>query len=142
MSMLDLKTAQDLVAAALAHATATGFKPLGVAVYDARGALKAFAAQDGTSLKRAEIAMAKAQGALAMGVGTRALGKQAAERPHFLAAASHVVGPFMPVAGGVLLKTADGILLGAVGVSGDTSDNDEAAAIAGAEAVGLVADGG
>ena len=142
MSTLDLKTAQDLTAAALAHASAKGFKPLAVAVLDSRGALKAFVAQDGTSLKRGEIAVAKASGAVAMGVGSRALGNQAAERPHFLAAASHLVGAFMPVAGGVLLKTADGILLGAVGVSGDTSDNDEAAAIAGAESVGLVADGG
>ena len=142
MSSLDLKTAEDLTAAALAHATASKFKPLAIAVLDSRGALKTFIAQDGTSLKRGEIAIAKASGALAMGVGSRALGKQAAERPHFLAAASHVVGPFMPVAGGVLVKTADGVLLGAVGVSGDTSDNDEAAAIAGAEAVGLVADGG
>ncbi len=142
MSSLDLKTAQDLVAAAVAHAAASKFKPLAIAVLDSRGALKAFIAQDGSSLRRGDIAMAKASGAVAMGVGSRALGNMAGERPHFLAAASHVIGPMIPVAGGVLLKTADGILLGAVGVSGETSDNDEAVAVAGAEAVGLVADGG
>ena len=104
---------------------------------DARGALKAFAAEDGTSLKRAEIATGKAAGALAMGLGSRTLGKMAAERPHFVAAVTHAVGGMLiPVAGGVLIRDGAGALVGAVGISGDTSDNDEAAAVAGIEAAG------
>jgi uncharacterized protein GlcG (DUF336 family) len=113
-----------------------------VAVLDARGALRALAVEDGASLKRAEIAIGKASGALAMGVGSRRLAAMAVERPHFLAAATHAVGgALIPVPGGVLVKDGDAVV-GAVGVSGDTSDNDEIAAVAGIEAVGLTADPG
>ena len=140
---MKLEIAQKIVAAALANARARNFKPLAVAVLDARGALKAFAAEDGTSLRRAEIATGKAYGALAMGLGSRTLGKMAAERPHFVAAVTHAVGgSLIPVAGGVLIRDGAGAVIGAVGVSGDTSDNDEAAAIAGIEAAGLKADPG
>ena len=66
----------------------------------------------------------------------------AAERPHFFAGAAHAVGGMIPVAGGVLIKDASGAVIGAVGVSGDTSDNDEAAALAGIAAAGFVGDGG
>ena len=87
--------------------------------------------------------MAKAYGALALGVGSRALHKMATDRPYFVAAATHAVGGMLvPVPGGVLIKDAKGALLGAVGVSGDTSDNDEIAAAAGIEAAGLVFDAG
>lgn len=140
---MKLEIAQKIVAAALANARTRNFKPLAVAVLDARGALKAFGAEDGTSLRRAEIATGKAHGALAMGLGSRTLGKMAAERPHFVAAVTHAVGgSLIPVAGGVLIRDAGGALLGAVGISGDTSDNDEAAAVAGIEAAGLKADPG
>jgi uncharacterized protein GlcG (DUF336 family) len=143
MPELSLDTAQTIVAAALKAARDKALKPLTVAVYDARGALKALASEDGTSLKRAEIAMGKAYGALALGVGSRAIHKMATERPYFVAAASHVVGGMLvPVPGGVLIKDAQGAILGAVGVSGDTSDNDEIAGAAGVEAVGLVFDAG
>ncbi|KAA2244156.1 GlcG/HbpS family heme-binding protein [Salinarimonas soli] len=143
MPDLKLKAAQKIVATALKEARDRTFKPLAVAVYDARGALKAFGAEEGTSLKRGEIAMGKALGALALGVPSRAIGKMAAERPHFVAAASHVVGGMLvPVAGGVLIRDAKGALVGAVGVSGDTSDNDEIAAVAGIEAAGLSAETG
>jgi uncharacterized protein GlcG (DUF336 family) len=109
----------------------------------ARGALKAIAAEDGTSLKRAEIAIGKAHGALAMGLGSRTIAKMAAERPHFVAAVTHAVGgSLIPVPGGVLVKDSTGALLGAVGVSGDTSDNDEIAALAGIEAAGCKGDPG
>jgi uncharacterized protein GlcG (DUF336 family) len=115
---------------------------LAIGVYDARGALKAFLAQDGTSLKRGDIAGGKALGALAMGVGSRALAKMAADRPAFVAAATAAVGgTLIPVPGGVLIKQG-GEIIGAVGISGDTSDNDEAAALAGIEAAGLEADAG
>ncbi len=140
---MKLEVAQKIIAGALAHARAQKFKALAVAVLDARGAVKAFAAEDGTSLKRFEIAAGKAHGCIAMGLGSRTLGKMAAERPHFIAAVTHAVGgSFIPVAGGVLVRDGDGTLLGAVGISGDTSDNDEAAAVAGIQGAGCKADPG
>jgi uncharacterized protein GlcG (DUF336 family) len=139
---MKLADAQKIVAIALATARQREFRPLAVAVLDARGALRALAVEDGASLKRAEIAIGKASGALAMGVGSRRLAAMAVERPHFLAAATHAVGgALIPVPGGVLVKDGDAVV-GAVGVSGDTSDNDEIAAVAGIEAVGLTADPG
>ena len=141
--MLTLVQAQTILAAALDHAVAAGFKPLVIAILDARGAQKLLAAQDGTSLKRAEIALGKAHGAVAMGIGSRALHKMALERPYFVEAATHAVGgSLVPVPGGVLIRDSSGALLGAIGISGDTSDNDEAAALSGIAAAGLVADTG
>ncbi len=143
MPDLTLAAAQQIVGAALAHGRAKNMKPLVVAVLDARGALKAYAAEDKTSLRRFDIARGKAYGAVAMGVGSRTLGKMAVERPHFVAAAGSAIGgTLVPVAGGVLIKTSEGELLGAVGISGDTSDNDEAAAMAGIEAAGFKGDPG
>ena len=140
---MQLETAQKMLAAALAHARSKNMQPLSVVVLDARGAIKALAAEDGTSLKRNEIAIGKAQGALALGLGSRSLFKRAEQQPYFIAAVSHVVGgSLIPVPGGVLVRDASGALAGAVGISGDTSDNDEAAAIAGIEAAGLKADPG
>jgi uncharacterized protein GlcG (DUF336 family) len=140
---MKLDDAQKILAAALAAARQRNLKPLAVVVLDARGALRALAAEDGTSLKRAEIAIGKAQGVLAMGVGSRRLAAMAAERPYFLAAATHAVGgQLVPVPGGVLIKDAAGGVVGAVGVSGDTSDNDEIAALAGIEAASLKGDTG
>jgi uncharacterized protein GlcG (DUF336 family) len=143
MSELTLQQAQTIATAALKAAREKSFKPLAIVVYDDRGALRALLSEDGTSLKRAEIAMGKAYGALALGVGSRALHKMATDRPYFVAAATHAVGgQLVPVPGGVLIKDAQGKILGAVGVSGDTSDNDEIAAAAGIEAAGLVFDAG
>ena len=143
MTDLTLSHAQTIVTAALAAARQHGMKPLVIAVLDARGAYKALAAEDGTSLKRAEIAHGKAHGALALGMGSRAIQKRAGEQAFFVAAVTHVAGgALVPVAGGVLVRDADGRLLGAVGVSGDTSDNDEVAALAGVAAAGLVGDAG
>ena len=141
--MLTLVQAQTIMAAALTHAGQAGFKPLAIAILDSRGAQKLFAAQDGTSLKRGEIALGKAHGVVAMGIGSRALHKMAQERPYFVEAATHAVGgSLVPVPGGVLIRDAAGTLLGAIGVSGDTSDNDEAAALSGITAAGLVAETG
>jgi uncharacterized protein GlcG (DUF336 family) len=143
LSTLTLETAQIILSSTLKAGRSKGFKPLSVVIYDARGALKAAASEDGTSLKRTEIAMGKAHGALALGVGSRALHKMATERPYFIAGVTHAVGGLMvPVPGGVLIKDAQGHILGAVGVSGDTSDNDEIAAAAGIEAAGLTFDAG
>jgi uncharacterized protein GlcG (DUF336 family) len=138
---LNLTTAQAILTATLAHARSANFKPLSVVILDARGAVIAAASEDGTSLRRYEIAHGKATGAVAFDVGSRTLGKMAADRPHFIAAASHAVGALIPVAGGVLIKDKDGAVAGAVGVSGDASDNDEAAAVAGIESAGFTAEG-
>jgi uncharacterized protein GlcG (DUF336 family) len=142
MTDLTLAAADTIIKAGLAHAREKNMKPLGIVVLDARGAVKTYGAEDGTSLKRYEIAHGKAHGALAFGIGSRTLGKMAIERPHFVAAATQAVGTLIPVAGGVLVKNAAGTVIGAVGVSGDTSDNDEAAALAGIAAAKLVGDGG
>jgi uncharacterized protein GlcG (DUF336 family) len=140
---LDLSAAQKILEAALGYASEQGFKPMAACVIDARGALKAFAAQDGTSLKRGEIALGKANGAIALGMGSRALMKRAEQQGYFItAAAAAIGGSLVPVPGGVLIKDDAGGLLGAVGISGDTSDNDEAAAIAGIKAAGLIPDAG
>jgi uncharacterized protein GlcG (DUF336 family) len=143
MYEIGLADAQKLIAVALETARAHKMNPLGVVVLDARGVMKAYAAEDHVSLRRAEVATAKAYGALAMGSGSRSLAKRAREMPHFIAAASHIAeGKLMPVPGGVLIRDAQKKILGAVGVSGDTSDNDELVAKAGIAAIGLVADPG
>lgn len=143
MTDLTLHAARIIVETALETARARRLKPLAVVVYDGRGALKCVQVEDGTSLRRAEIAMGKANGALALGIGSRAIAKRAEEQPHFVAAISHLAGPaaLVPVPGGVLIRDGNGIV-GAVGISGDTSDNDEVCAVAGIEAAGLSADTG
>ena len=140
---LTLDLARRLVDASLAKSVALGLKPVAVAVLDARGCLKCFAAQEGTSLMRGEIAQGKAYGALALGMGLRAIFKRVQEQPFFIDAVNTLArGAMIPVPGGVLIRDASRELLGAVGVSGDTSDNDELCALAGIEAIGLHSDTG
>ena len=142
MADLTLDLARKILDAAFAKSTELKLKPLVVTILDARGVLKLAAAQDGTSLMRAEIAHGKAYGALAMGMGSRALFQRAQEQAYFVGAVNALAqGRLVPVPGGVLIQ-GDGGLLGAVGVSGDTSDNDEICAIAGIEAAGLKANAG
>jgi uncharacterized protein GlcG (DUF336 family) len=137
MADLTLDTARKILDAALAKAVENKLKPLVITVLDARGAVKVTAAQDGTSLMRAEVAHGKAYGALALGLGSRALFQRAQEQAYFIDAVNTLAqGRMVPVPGGVLIM--DGAkVLGAVGVSGDTSDNDEICAIAGIDAAGL-----
>ena len=143
LNMLPLKKAQTILKAALASAREKNMKPLAIFILDDRGSVKAAAVEDGSSLKRGDIALGKAYGCIALGVGSRSINKMALERPHFVASASHVIGGSMiPVPGGVLIKGAKGSVLGAIGVSGETSDNDEIIAIAGVEAAGYKADAG
>ena len=143
MNELDLATARAVLDATLAEGRKLGLKPLSVVVLDSRGALVAAASEDGVSLMRWKIAMGKAQAALALGLGSRAAGVMAVDRPHFTGAvAAMAPDGFVPVAGGVLIRDAGRRVIGAVGVSGDASDNDEAAAVAGIVAAGLVADAG
>jgi len=140
---LSLKAAQTILTTALDHCRAGNFKPMAVVVLDARGELKAGASEDGTSLKRAEVAHGKAYGALSLGIGSRSIQKRAKEQAFFVASVTAVVGgALVPVPGGVLIRDADGAVIGAVGISGDTSDNDEAAATAGIAAAGFTADPG
>ena len=140
---LTLDAAQSIVRAALAHARDKAMKPLAVVVLDARGVVKAAAVEDGTSLKRFEIAQGKAHGAIALGMGSRAIARRATEQAFFVAAVTHAVGgSLVPVPGGVLIRDPDGTLLGAAGASGEVSDNDEAALLAGIAVAGLTAEPG
>ena len=140
MSRLTLDHASTIVDAALKKGRELKLAPMTVAVLDAGGHLVAFKREDRSSLMRFDIAFGKAYGALGMGASSRVLEQRALERQHFftaLAAASG--GRVVPVAGGVLIKDAGGDVIGAVGVSGDTSDNDETCGLAGIEATGLKA---
>jgi uncharacterized protein GlcG (DUF336 family) len=135
---LKLEEAQKIVAGALAYARKNNLKPMGFVVLDERGALRAAAAEDGTSVARWRVAYGKANGALGMGVSSRKLQEMAVDRPHFMAALPSVMPEgLVPVPGGVLIRDADGAVIGAAGAPGDTSDNDEAAVVAGIADAGL-----
>lgn len=139
---IDLETARTIIASARAHAVETECKPMTVVVLDAGGHVLAVEREDGSANKRFEIARAKAHGALSLGLGSRALMARAEQQPYFIAAATAAVGgALVPVPGGVLVRDGDR-LVGAVGVSGDTSDKDEAIAVVGIEAAGLTAETG
>ena len=143
MTDLTLAIARKICDAALAKCREMKLKPMSIAVLDARGCVKTSIAEDGTSLMRNEIAYGKAYGALALGMGSRAIFKRANEQPYFVDAISTMTkGAMIPVPGGVLIQDKNGALLGAIGISGDTSDNDETAALAGIEAAGLTASTG
>ncbi|MFY0405500.1 GlcG/HbpS family heme-binding protein [Solicola sp. PLA-1-18] len=140
MTSIDLETARTVVAAARAHGQQAGLKPLTVVVLDTGGHVVAAEREDGASMSRFEIAFGKAHGALALGMGSRSIMARAEQQAYFVAAVTSAVGgSLVPVPGGVLVRDADGALLGAVGITGDTSDNDEAAAVAGIESAGLTA---
>jgi len=138
-----LEAARRIVEAAGARARDLGLKPLTIAVLDAGGAVKLLERADGCSPLRPEIAIGKAHGAVAMGLGSRALFRRAQEQPYFIQAMNGLAkGSLVPVPGGVLIRGTDGAILGAVGITGDSSDNDEACAVAGIEAAGFTADPG
>ena len=143
MSSLGLTMANTIVKAALKRARELNTAPLAVAVLDETGQLKAYQREDQTSLLRTDIAVGKAWGALGLGRSSRVLGKVAEERPAFIQALSVMAGGrLVPVPGGVLIRAEDNTIIGAVGISGDTSDIDETCAVAGIEAAGLRADTG
>ena len=142
MNRISLDQANIIIAGAFAKGREMGLKPLSIAVLDPGGHLIAFARSDGSSNMRAQIAMGKAGGALALGVSSRTVATMAADRPTFIAA----LGPVsqhgvIPAAGGVIVVDGSGQPLGAVGVTGDTSDNDEICALAGIADAGLAAQG-
>ena len=143
MNTITLNVANRIIESALDRGRELYLKPLSVAVLDAGGHLIAFQKQDGSSMLRFEIAFGKAYGALAVGSGSRWLNAAAAERVHFVQALSGVSGgKIVPVPGVVLIRGEAGETLGAVGISGDTSDNDEICAAHAVEQVGLAADKG
>lgn len=138
MKRISLEAANTIIAAALKKGSELGLNPLSVAVLDAGGNPIAFARQDGSSNSRFQIASGKAAGALALGVSSRTIEKMALDRPHFIGAfVSQTPFGLIPAAGGLIAKDADGNIVGAVGVTGDSSDNDELCAAAGIEAAQL-----
>jgi uncharacterized protein GlcG (DUF336 family) len=135
---LTLDHAQKIIAASFDKGREIGLKPLSTIVLDAGGHVIAFQRQDGASIMRFDIASGKAAAALALGVSSRTVATMAAERPSFIAGLIGLAhGRFLPAAGGVLIAGEDGLPLGAVGVTGDTSDNDEICALEGVRAAGL-----
>ena len=138
MTQLTLAQANQIIAAALAKSKDAGYKPMGIAVLDAAGHLKAFASEDGASMFRFDIARAKAWGAVGMGVSSRVLAERAKGNPNFFVSlAATAEGKFLPQTGAVVIKDAAGNVIGAVGASGGTGDEDEAICIAGVKAAGF-----
>jgi len=140
---LKLADAKKIIEHTLSSQEKHNFKPMAVVVLGAAGTIRASESQDGTSLVRPKVAHGKAYGAIAVGIGSRALFERAKAEPFFIQAANSLCdGALVPVPGGVLVRDNDGNLLGAVGVTGDLSDNDEIAAVEGITAAGFVADTG
>jgi uncharacterized protein GlcG (DUF336 family) len=141
--MIDLAQATTIVDHALEHGRSLGLPPLTVAVLDAAGCLVSFKREDGSSLLRPDIAQAKAFGALGLGIGSRAIAARAAVAPAFVSAVNALAGGrLIPVPGGVLIRSSSKAVIGAVGITGANSDQDEACAVAGIAAVGFIADTG
>lgn len=139
MSTLTLDQATQILQAALKAARTAQYKPMGVVVLDASGQLVTFAREDGASMFRFDIARGKAWGAVGMGASSRALAERAKDNPNFFVAlAATAEGKFLPQTGAVLIKDAQGQILGAVGASGGTGDEDELICKAGVQAAGLV----
>jgi uncharacterized protein GlcG (DUF336 family) len=138
MTKLTLDQATTILDTALATANKLKLKPMSVIVLDDGGHVIAFKKQDNSSLMRFEIAHGKAWGSLGVGRPSAAIAQMAQERPHFVASLMTASGGrIVPVQGGVIVRGADGAIMGAVGVTGDTSENDEACAVAGIKAAGL-----
>ena len=140
---IDLETATKIVDAAIARGREMGFQPLTVIVLDDSGTVKAMKREDGASLMRPDIAMGKAWGCLGFGTGNRVIAGRSETTPGFVNALMTMSGGrIVPSPGGVLIKNGDGRIVGAVGITGDTGDNDEICAVAGVEAAGLIPDTG
>lgn len=141
MAEITLRKARTIVKTALAKGREAGMKPLSVVVLDAGGHVKAFEREDGATPGRFDIARGKAYGSVMLGIGGFAQRERAEAQAYFMAAVNGLFdGKVVPVPGGVLVKDSKGGVIGAVGVTGDTSENDAVAAVAGIEAAGLVAE--
>jgi uncharacterized protein GlcG (DUF336 family) len=138
MTTLTLDKANEIIAAALAHAKASNYLPMGVAVVDSAGQIKAFARQEGATALRFDIALGKAAASIGMSCSSRALAERTKTVPVFLGAIASVSSlPFIPQTGAVLIKDASGQIIGAAGASGGTGDEDEAICMAGVVAAGF-----
>jgi uncharacterized protein GlcG (DUF336 family) len=143
MTTLNLHTATSISNHALAVGRELLAAPLTVAVLDAGGHLICLLREDGASLLRPQIAIGKAWGAVALGKASRLIAADAQQRPAFIGAVNTLAdGKLVPAPGGVLIRDEAGLLLGAIGISGDTSDLDEQCAVRAVEAQGLLADAG
>ncbi|HTS93975.1 MAG TPA: heme-binding protein [Stellaceae bacterium] len=143
MTNVTLAQATTVADTALAEGRKHGFAPLTVAVLDAGGCLVVLKREDNSSLLRPQLASAKAWGCLGMGFGGRELQRRSEKAPAFVGALMALAeGRMIPVPGGVLIRDPGGAIVGAVGISGDTSINDEICAVAGIKAAGLVPDTG
>lgn len=141
MSFISLEHAGAILAGAFSRGAELGLKPLTVAVLDAGGHMIALQRQDGSSTLRPQIACAKASSALSLGLSSRKISEMALERPAFVSGLSSIAPHgIIPAAGGVIVVDVDGRPIGAVGVTGDTSDNDEICALSGIAAAGLNVD--
>jgi uncharacterized protein GlcG (DUF336 family) len=141
--MLNLELANRIIDGAIAEGRRLELGRLTVAVLDPGGHLIALMREDGSEYLRPSIAIGKAWGSLGMGHAGRVLAERAQKMPAFFGALSDMSGGrVVPLAGGVIVRSGDGTIIGAVGVSGDTSEQDEVAAVAGIEAAGLQADTG
>jgi uncharacterized protein GlcG (DUF336 family) len=143
MSTLNLQIATTISNRALAVAREISAAPLTVAVLDAGGHLISLQREDGASLLRPQIAIGKAWGALALGKGSRLIAADAQQRPAFIGSVNNLAdGNLVPAPGGVLIRDERGEVIGAVGITGDTSDIDEQCAVSAVESVGLRPDAG
>ena len=141
MAKLTLKQANTIIEQAIAKAHEMKIKPLTVVVLDDSGNIVAVQRDDNASMFRFDVALGKAWGAVAMGCSSRALGKRAKDNPNFfLTLAATAKGKFLPQTGAVVIKNAQGEILGAAGASGGTGDEDEACCAYGVEKAGLTAD--
>ena len=133
---ISLSMAQIAKEASITEARRLNLKRITVAILDAGGHLVALARENASSNLRPKIAIAKAAGALALGVSSREIGEMALERPTFISAAATLAAEgLIPAAGGLLVRNDDGNVIGAIGVTGDTSDNDELCALEGLAAL-------
>lgn len=140
-TFLPLETAAHIVDSALDIGREKEMHPLTVVVLDAGGKVIACKSEDGSGTLRFGIALGKASGALGMGISSRLIRDRLSQRIAFqsaLAAASD--GKFIPVPGGVLIEDAAGYTIGAVGISGDTSEKDEYCAIGAIHSAGLASE--
>lgn len=138
MDKLTLLQADSIITAALQHSNTNRFKPMAVVVLDEAGHLKAARREDDATMFRVDIATGKAWAAIALGTSSRALMQRAKDNPNFFVSmASTAHGKFIAQVGAVLIKSPNGQVLGAVGASGGSGDDDEAICIAGITAVGL-----
>jgi uncharacterized protein GlcG (DUF336 family) len=136
---ISLRKARTVIRKAFEKGAELGLKPLSVVVLDAGGHVIAFERQDGASVGRFAIAQGKAYGAVMLGMAGTAQQARAENQAYFMACVNGVFGgQVVPVPGGVLVRSAKGAVIGAVGVTGDTSDNDAVAAMAGLEAANLI----